>query len=108
MMQPRDILLKCLRRNIRLTPNGDLLSYEFVSPPGADILEILREHKPALLRYLKALRHLAKQVIAGEFTGADSATIQSVIGELRSNHVDPHCRAAIYHLKACQRTQNHQ
>ena len=97
---PRDILIEAQRRKIRLTPDGTrLITCGQLTP---EFEQVLRDHKPALLKLIRSKRHLAKQVLAGEFADADDATWYSIIYSLLDNHFDPLCRKAIDHLKASQ------
>ncbi len=108
MTATKSILLEAMRRQIRLTPGtGENFRYEFVKQPDAEFLEILRVNKSELLKLLRSKRHLAKQVLAGEFTGADEKTFHHVHTELSENVFDPVCRAAIEYLKKTLRTQQH-
>ena len=107
-MTAKNILAECLRRQMRLTPAADeKLLYEFVNPPDAAFLEILRENKPALLALLTGKRHLAKQILQGEFTGCDGRTWKNILAEMLENNLDTNCLAALRHLKASQKTPNH-
>jgi len=54
----------------------------------------------------RARRHLAVQVLSGEFTGADPRTFQFVVHELREHITDRLCRLALLYLRNI-RTPNH-
>lgn len=58
----------------------------------------LKRNKPALMKLLRSLRHLALQVVAGEFNGCDYATAQALMDALVENQLDPRCSAAIERL----------
>ena len=98
-MTAKTILAESLRRQMRLTPEGDGLLYEYVAPPDADFIEILRDNKPALMLHLTWLRYLAKQTVLGEFDGASLAMLQKVTGELQENRFDLVCRRALGRLQ---------
>lgn len=93
------------KRGLRLEPRGDMLA---VIPRGncpPDFAAELRQHKPELLALLQAKAdnlpddcapwlHVAKQVLAGEFDGADKSTVESLTIGLRAvNHAL--CRKAL-------------
>ena len=83
------------QRGLRLEPRGDKLAVipgDRVPPEFADLL---RQHKRELLDWLEARAaglapdcapwlHVARQVLAGEFDGADSSTVASLKIGLRS------------------------
>jgi hypothetical protein len=109
MTTARNILIEAMRRRILLLPaaGGSIAVKCAVKMPpdfDSDFADVLRQHKPALLKLLCSKRHLAKQVMADEFTGADDATWYSIIYSLLDNYYDPLCGAAIEHLKASQST----
>jgi hypothetical protein len=89
MNTARDIYIEATRRGLRLEPAGDKLA---VIPKGkcpSDFADILREHKRELLDWLETRTiqltpdqvpwlHVARQILAGEFVGADGSTIASL------------------------------
>jgi hypothetical protein len=93
---------------LRLEPAGDRLAVipGRLCPP--DFAAELRRHKAELLALLEANAanlpddcapwlHIAKQVLAGEFDGADKPTVESLTIGLRGiNH--PHCQQALARL----------
>jgi hypothetical protein len=108
-MTPRELYKEAGKRGLRLEPAGDKLA---VTPKGQcppDFAAVLREHKPELLSWLEARRrnlppdcfpwlHIAKQVLAGEFDGADGSTYESIVIGLHSiSH--PFCRDAVEHIR---------
>jgi len=109
MTTPRAIYLEATRRGLRLEPRGDHLA---VIPKGKcspDFIGVLRAHKRELLDLLEtktvALRpdelpwlHVARQVLAGEFGGADRSTVESLTIGLRSI-AHPVCHRALEHLR---------
>jgi hypothetical protein len=106
-MTPREILIEAARREIRLIPNGPYLRMEAVDEVDPAFEAILIRNKPALMRLIKRKRHLAVQVIAGEFCGCNHATFHSVLEDLGENPFDPICCGAIDHLKSNVRPTNH-
>lgn len=108
-MNAHDLYLEATRRGLRLEPAGDKLA---VIPKGkcpSDFANVLRAHKGELMSWLEARAshlppdeapwlHVAKQVLAGEFDGADRSTVQSLTIGLRGiNH--PVCRRALGRLQ---------
>lgn len=108
-MTALDLYLEATRRGLHLEPRGDKLA---VSPPdlcAPEFVELLRQHKRELLDLLesKSARlpadcapwlHVARQVMAGEFDGADRSTAESITIGLRSiGH--PLCRQALARLQ---------
>jgi hypothetical protein len=82
-------------------------------PPA--LKDLLLEHKAEIMDLLEAQgdglkpdqapwRHVAKQILAGEFDGADPSTRESLAIGLRSIH-DPTCRAALEVLAAGQKKE---
>lgn len=76
-------------------------------PP--DFRDILREHKRELLDWLETRTiqlapdqlpwlHISRQILAGEFDGADSSTVASVTIGLRSI-LHPLCQRALERLR---------
>jgi len=88
-MTPLNILHEAHRHGLRLSIIGDKLAVEPVNRCPASFLPVLREHKTALLRLLalppdqRTWLHVCRQVLDGEFDGADRSTIGSVTIGLR-------------------------
>jgi len=97
-MTAHEILIEAARREIRLIPNGPYLRMEAVADVEPAFEKILVQHKPALMRLLKGKRHLARQVIEGEFCGCDREVLRSVLEQLNENPHDPICHDAIDRL----------
>jgi hypothetical protein len=93
---------------LRLEPRGDTLAVIPAKRCPPDFADVLRQHKREILDLLEARAygllpdcapwlHVAKQVLAGEFDGADKSTVESLTIGLRSiQHQD--CRKALAHL----------
>ncbi len=97
-MTPQQILTEAARRNITLAPDGEWLAITYPGPSiPPDMEPVLRAHKPALLKYLRAAVHLAKQILAGEFDGANRSTVEALHIGLRAIH-HPLCQRALEHL----------
>jgi hypothetical protein len=108
MKTPPEILRDALTRKIRLTPSGADLLLEYDDEPDADFRQLLKANKPALLRYLTAKRHLAAQIVQGEFDGCTNGrTWHAILAAMLENNLDSLCFAAIRHLKASQRKNQH-
>lgn len=88
-MTPLEVLHEASRHGLRLSVLGDKLAVEPFQRCPADLLPVLREHKPALLRLLSlppdqhTWLHVCRQVLHGEFDGADRSTAGSVTIGLR-------------------------
>jgi hypothetical protein len=98
------------RWNLRLELRGDKIAVIPGSKAPPQFIELVRENKAALLSWLEATGaglprdqapwlHVAKQVLAGEFDGADGRTRESLTIGLRTiNH--PTCRQALARLQS--------
>src|ERR1035438_2897555 len=87
-MTAADLCREATRRGLHLEPlDGDRLAVTPASLCPPDFADVLRQHKRAILDLLetKASRlpddcaawlHVARQVLAGEFDGADRSTVQ--------------------------------
>jgi len=109
MSEAGTILTHCRRFGLRLWRDGDRIAVApaRLCPPG--LLATLRAHKQAVLNLLEAEAanlppdcapwlHVARQILAGEFQGADNSTVQSLtIGLQNIGH--PLCRSALERLK---------
>ena len=108
-MTAQEIYREALRRGLRLETRGDYLA---VIPANAclpEFAELLRQHRGEILDLLKAACiaeispdcvpwiHVAIQILAGEFTGADRSTTESLVIGLRGIP-HPLCRQALQHL----------
>ncbi|MGA2659522.1 MAG: hypothetical protein ABSH34_18615 [Verrucomicrobiota bacterium] len=97
-------------RGLRLRPEGDTLVVAPRSKCPPEFADMLRQHKAELLAWLEARAtgltpdrapwlHVARQVLAGEFQGADGSTRESLLIGLRA--VDhPACQEAITRITA--------
>lgn len=103
-----EIYSEAIKRGLRLESRGDKLAVIPARLCAPDFADLLRQHKGELLHWLGGpaarLRedeipwsHVARQVLAGEFVGADRSTVQSLAIGLRSvGH--PLCRRALERL----------
>lgn len=103
------IIERARRLGLRLQLEGERIAVApaRLCPPG--FLATLREHKPAVMALLEAkatnlppdyapLLHVARQILAGEFDGADNSTVESLAIDLRSiGH--PLCQEALSRLQ---------
>jgi len=107
-MNPRELCRRAQSLGLRLQPAGDKLA---VFPKGKcppEFADVLRAHKPELLTWLEGRTakllddeipwlHVARQVMAGEFQGADRSTRESLTIGLRAiKH--PECQSAATRL----------
>jgi hypothetical protein len=104
-----ELLYEAVRRGLRLELRGDKLAVipgDRVPPEFADVL---RQHKRELLDLLEARAagltpdcapwlHVAKQILDGEFDGADGSTRESITIGLRPIR-HPLCERALARLK---------
>jgi len=110
-MTALDLYREATRRGLQLEArDGGKLA---VMPPDrcpADFVEMLRQHKRELLDLLEANRHalppdcapwlhIARQVLQGEFDGADGSIVASLTIGLRGIR-HPRCAEALARLQA--------
>ena len=108
-MTPPELYQEAARRGLRLEPHGSKLRVIPGDRVPPDFADVLRRHKAELLSWLEGraarLRedeipwlHVAKQVLSGEFEGADRSTVESlIIGLQRIAHRV--CHRALDHLR---------
>lgn len=107
-MKAITIITEARRWGLRLEPRGDKLAVIPGSKCPPELAELLREHKAEVLSYLEAWAdrlpedqapwlHVARQVLAGEFNGADWSTRESLTIGLRSIRHSV-CRQALERL----------
>ena len=103
---PDEIYIEAARRGLRLIPRGDKLEVTPKCRLTPDFAAVLRDNKAELLAHLdQHLRqdagqwlHVAKQILAGEFDGAEDSTLETIAAGLR--HVaHPQCQRALAHLQ---------
>lgn len=115
-MTAQHLCLEASRRGLRLEPRGDKLAVipAHLCPP--DFADELRAHKRELLNLLETRTaclppdcapwlHIARQILAEEFDGADRSTVESLTIGVR-NIPHPLCRRALEHLKASNRAMH--
>lgn len=109
-MTPEALCQEAARRRLRLRRDGDALVISPKDRLTPDFVDQLRQHKVELLAWLEARAagltpdcapwlHVAKQVLAGEWDGADRTTFESLEIGLRSIQ-HPLCRRALDKLRA--------
>jgi hypothetical protein len=103
------LLDKCRRLGLELFIEGDRIGIAPKERIPIGLLEEIREVKPSLLAVLRDAQmrhlaadcipwlHIARQVLDGEFTGADRSTIKSLTIGLRAV-AHPLCRRALDQL----------
>jgi hypothetical protein len=108
-MTAREICKEAARRGLRLELRGDKLAIIPANRLQPEFAEQLRQHKHEILALLAMHNdgfspdcapwiHVAAQVLAGEFDGADRSTSQSLaIGLRQVSH--PLCRRALMRLE---------
>lgn len=108
MNSPLELLDRATELGLRLERRGDKLAVIPAQLCPPEFATALRRHKRELLDFIEARAaslpadeapwfHIAKQVMAGEFDGADGSTRDSLTIGLRSIQ-HPVCAAAIKHL----------
>ena len=109
-MTAHELYREASLRGLRLESRGDKLAVIPANRCTPDFAELLRHHKLELLALLEgnpACRapgcgpwlHIARQVVAGEFHGANRSTLESLRIGLRSIEY-PLCRQALEVLNA--------
>ena len=105
MKAPAELIREVFAIGGRLEPLGDRLRMLLPMDCPPELKAAIRAHKPAIMALLatdaarlarerEAWTHVARQVLAGEFDGADGSTITSLAIGLRG--VDhPDCRRAL-------------
>ena len=104
-----EIYLEATRRGLRLIARGDKLEVTPKSRLSSEFAAVLREHKAQLIALLEIPDrdlehyyadglHMAEQILAGEFDGADSSTTENLFVRLR-DFADPQCQLAVARLK---------
>jgi hypothetical protein len=113
-MTAQTLYHEAARRGLRLEPRGDKLAVIPADRVPPDFADVLRQHKRELMDWLEARAyhlppdcapwlHVARQVLAGEFEGADRSTVESLTIGLRAVR-HPLCEKALSRLKAKQIT----
>jgi hypothetical protein len=115
-MTANEICRQAAELGLRLEPSGDRLAVipGRLCPP--DFAETLRERKREILDFLDARAanlptdcgpwlHVARQVLEGQFDGADGSTRQSLEIGLRSV-IHPQCRSALERLATQAKGRN--
>jgi hypothetical protein len=108
MKTPVEILLAVNHEGGRLEPAGDKLRVLLPADCAPELKDAIRQHKYELLDLLDARAanlppdcvpwlHIARQVLAGEFDGADKSTVESLTIGLRSISI-PLCQQALNRL----------
>jgi hypothetical protein len=101
----------------RLEPAGDKLRVLLPADCSPALKDSIRQHKGELLDLLEtrtfhltpdcaAWLHVARQILAGEFVGADRSTVESLTIGLRSI-VHPLCQRALERLHATCHVRRH-
>lgn len=93
------ILESCRAAGLRVERDGDCLVIRPADRVAPELLNAIRAHKPDLLALLDRgaptpWRHVARQVLAGEFDGGTRSMLQSVLMGLRGSDQHDHREAA--------------
>jgi hypothetical protein len=96
---PLEILREATLRRIKLLPRGDRLAVTYPGPVPQDFEDKLIDHKVALIKLLNAKRHLARQVLSGEFFGLNDRDFGLISSALVMQQHDPICALAAEHLR---------
>jgi hypothetical protein len=98
-----DVMLLASKCNIRFKPMGARLLMESVFPVSARMENLIAVHKSEILRLINQQRHLAYQVLSGEFDGVTGTAWRSVRVQLLCHRHDPICDRALKHLETPDR-----
>ena len=112
MSGPREIVDAVAQLGGRLEPAGDKLRMLLPADCSPALKNVIRQHKRELLDWLEASNaglppdchpwlHVARQILAGEFDGADGSTRENLTIGLRSIRY-PLCERALARLKAAK------
>ncbi len=111
-MTAQELYLEAQKRGLRLEPRGDRLAVIPANRVAPAFADVLREHKRELLNWLETKDaqlppdcvpwlHVARQILAGEFDGADRSTVESLTIGLRGIR-HRLCQRALAHLRIQQ------
>jgi hypothetical protein len=109
MCDVRAILTRAQSLGLRLQVEGERIAIAPARLCPPELLATIREHKPEVMSLLEARAyhlppgcapwlHVARQVLAGEFDGADNSTVQSLTIGLRGIRHGL-CQQALIRLK---------
>jgi len=98
-----DVMLLASKCSIRFKPTGARLLMESVYPVSARMENLIAIHKSEILRLISQQRHLAIQVLSGEFDGVTGTVWRSVRVQLLCHRHDPICDRALKHLETPDR-----
>ena len=109
MSDARSLLVHARKLGLTLQLEGDRIAVAPARRCPPDLLAALRTHKPAVIDLLAAQAanltpdcapwlHVARQILAGEFDGADLSTVESLTIGLRGIR-HPLCQQALARLK---------
>jgi TubC N-terminal docking domain len=109
MSDVQAILTRAQKLGLRLQVEGERIAIAPARLCPAELLATIREHKPEVMSLLEARAyrlppdaipwlHVARQILAGEFGGADPSTVQSLTIGLRGIR-HPLCQQALARLK---------
>jgi hypothetical protein len=113
-MTPPELCHEAARRGLRLERRGDMLAVIPAKRCPPEFADTLRQHKREILSLLEGQAaglapdcapwlHVARQILAGEFDGADNSTAQSLTIGLRGIR-HPLCQQALIQLKGAQQS----
>ena len=108
MNTPVEIMRAVTQVGGRLEPAGDKLRMLLPADCSPALKDVIRQHKGELLDLLEAQSanltpdeipwlHVARQILAGEFVGADNSTVASLTIGLQSI-LQPLCQRALERL----------
>jgi len=114
MKTPVEILLAVNLEGGRLEPAGDKLRVLLPADCAPELRDAIRQHKGELLGLLDARAanlppdcvpwlYIARQVLEGEFAGADNSTVESLIIGLRGIRL-PVCQQALARIQGTKRS----
>ena len=109
MSDVQTILTRAQKLGLHLQVEGDRIGIAPARLCPPELLATIRQHKPEIVSLLEAESanlppdcapwlHIARQILAGEFDGADNSTVQSLTIGLRGIR-HPLCQQALIRLK---------
>ena len=114
MSNVQAILTRAQRLGLRLQVEGERIAIAPARLCPPELLATIREHKPEVMSLLEAQTyhlppdcapwlHVARQILEGQFDGADNSTIQRLTVGLRGIR-HPLCQQALIRLKGGERS----
>lgn len=112
-MNAQEIYAEATRRGFEIFRRGDMLVVRPSNLLTREFADEIRKHKGEILNWLEARAsnltpdraprlHTARQILEGEFDGADRSTCESLTSDLTNHPYHPICQRALERLKTMQ------